>query len=878
MSTRPNEVVVTIGSIPVTVPTSAEVSGTAQNGNGTLSAPMMGLTSSVAIPHGEKLEKFSGSNFRRWQQKMHFYLTTLSLARFVSEEKSVLLEGETDRVQILTVEAWVHSDFLCRNYILNGLSDTLYNVYSVTSTAKELWDSLDRKYKTEDAGTKKFVVGKFLDFKMVNSKTVMSQVQELQLMYHKLAAEGMTLIKAFLVAAMIEKLPPGWKEFKSYLMHKTKPMTLESLIVKLRILEDNKAAEKQRVNGHTMAKANMVEDGSSGARKGLKKKYKTKGSTSKLGPKKEIGKMPAKKPKFQDKCFNCGKNGYRMVDCRLPKQNKNAQANMMEDPSKDVSTISLAAVVSEVNLIGSNTKEWWVDTDATRHVCSEKSMFTNFKPVANGEKIYMDNSASSPIEGEGKVILKMTSGKELTLNNMLYVPEIRKNLISGSLLSKHGFRLVFEADKIILSIAGMYVGKGHMSNGMFKLNIMNVFPKVSSNEKATSSAYLTESSNLWHGTLGHVNYDSIRKLINLDHIPKFHLDTRHKCEVYVEAKLAKPSFHKVKRDTKPLDLIHSDVCDLKFVQTRDGKKYFITFIDDSTKYSYVYLLKRKDEAVEKFVLFKNEVENQLSIKIKVSRSDRGGEYEAPFSSICAEHGIIHQTTAPYTPQQNGVAERKNRTLKDMMNALLISFGLPQNMWGEAILTDNYILNKVPRKRIDKTPYELWHGRKPSYDYLRMWGCLAKVAVPTPKRVRIGPKTVDCVFIGYAQNSSAYRFLVHESDNPDVHKNTIMESRNVVFFEHLFPYKSSEESCSKKRTLERLEESVPDLTDYQDQNQGEESILVPRRSKRARIEKSFGPDFHMFMMEAESRTYQEAVSSLEGPFWKVAIKSEVDSIL
>ncbi|GAB2291261.1 hypothetical protein Dimus_038157 [Dionaea muscipula] len=164
----------------------------------------------------------------------------------------------------------------------------------------------------------------------------------------------------------------------------------------------------------------------------------------------------------------------------------------------------------------------------------------------------------------------------------------------------------------------------------------------------------------------------------------------------------------------------------------------------------------------------------------------------------------------------------------MMNALLISSGLPQNMWGEAILTVNYILNKVPRKKIDKTPYELWHGRKLSYDYLRMWGCLAKVAVATPKRVRIGPKTVDCVFIGYAQNSSAYRFLVHESDNPDVHKNTIMESRNTVFFEHIFPYRSFEESYSKKRTLERLEESVPDLTDYQDQYRDEESILVPKR--------------------------------------------------
>ena len=150
------------------------------------------------------------------------------------------------------------------------------------------------------------------------------------------------------------------------------------------------------------------------------------------------------------------------------------------------------------------------------------------------------------------------------------------------------------------------------------------------------------------------------------------------------------------------------------------------------------------------------------------KSNQGGEYEAPFGELCAQHGIIHQTTEPYFPQQNRVAERKNHSLKEMM---LISSGLPQNMWGDAILSSNYLLNKVPKKKEDKTPYELWKGRKPSYKFLRMWGCLAKVAVPLPKKVKIGPKTVDCIFIGYAQNSSAHRFLVYKSDIPDIHKNT-----------------------------------------------------------------------------------------------------------
>ena len=132
----------------------------------------------------------------------------------------------------------------------------------------------------------------------------------------------------------------------------------------------------------------------------------------------------------------------------------------------------------------------------------------------------------------------------------------------------------------------------------------------------------------------------------------------------------------------------------------------MTFIDDFTKYCYVYLLHSKDETLEKFKEFKLEVENQLKTTIKVVRSDRRGEYDDPFNAFCKEHGIIHQTTAPYSPESNGVAERKNQTLKEMMNAMLQESGLPQNMWGEALLTTNYILNKIPHKVNGKTPYEL----------------------------------------------------------------------------------------------------------------------------------------------------------------------------
>ncbi|GKD29764.1 pol polyprotein [Tanacetum coccineum] len=418
--------------------------------------------------HAERPEKFNGQNFKRWQQKMFFYLTTLGLARFLKETVPQVeppAEGQSSNAQaVQAVEAWKHSDFLCHNYVLNGLIDPLYNVYCKTTTAKELWESLERKYKTEDAGTKKFVVARFLDYKMVDSKSVVSQVQDLQVLLHDIHAEGMTLSETFQVAAIIEKLPPSWVEFKNYLKHKRKEMSVEDLVVRLRIEEDNKLAQKDTYTPDS-AKANMVEHAGSSSRfnsKGNKKDKrkndkKGKGKSEYLAPKAGIVKQ-----KFQGTCYNCDQPGHRAANCKMPKRVNPRQANMVDENVDMIAMVSdVCSMISEVNLVGTNNSGWWIDTGATRHVCADKSMFHSFRAVDNGQKLYMGNSATADIKGEGDVILKMTSEKELKLTNVLYVPEIRKNLVSGWLLNKFGFRLVFESDKFVLSKNQMYVGKGY---------------------------------------------------------------------------------------------------------------------------------------------------------------------------------------------------------------------------------------------------------------------------------------------------------------------------------------------------------------------------------------------------------------------------------
>ncbi|XP_073294553.1 uncharacterized protein [Primulina huaijiensis] len=276
---------------------------------------------------------------------MLFYLTTLALAKFLKEDPPTVDEEEQDTQKTAAVDAWNHSDFLCKNYILNGLDNALYNVYFQVKMTKELWESLDKKYRSEDAGLKKFIVGRFLDFKMIDSKSIMAQVQELQVILQEIHSEGMNLSDSFQVAAMIEKLSPMWKDFKNYLKHKRKEMNLENLIVRLRIEEDNRASERKAGKSNFEARANLVEQNTS-------KKREHQGN----GPKK------GKAKKFKGNCYNCGKPNHLARDCREKKGNqKNSrdQANITEDEklSNNMSDLMLSAVVFEANLVD-NPKEW----------------------------------------------------------------------------------------------------------------------------------------------------------------------------------------------------------------------------------------------------------------------------------------------------------------------------------------------------------------------------------------------------------------------------------------------------------------------------------------------------------------------------------------
>ena len=220
-------------------------------------------------------------------------------------------------------------------------------------------------------------------------------------------------------------------------------------------------------------------------------------------------------------------------------------------------------------------------------------------------------------------------------------------------------------------------------------------------------------------------------------------------------------------------------------------------------------MSKKSEALECFKIFKLEVEKQLEKHIKIVRSDRGGEYfgryselgqhKGPFATFLEEHGIMAQYTTPGTPQQNGVAERKNRTFKDMIRSMFASSKLPIFLWGEALKTANYILNRVPSKSVDMVPFEAWTGRRPSFNHFHIWGCQAEARFYNPAEKKLDPRTTSCRFIGYSEKSKGYKFYCPHGVS------RIMETHNARFIEE----SNEAQPIEDVSACEKFEELVSD---------------------------------------------------------------------
>ncbi|GJS91620.1 retrotransposon protein, putative, ty1-copia subclass [Tanacetum coccineum] len=475
--------------------------------------------------------------------------------------------------------------------------------------------------------------------------------------------------------------------------------------------------------------------------------------------------------------------------------------------------------------------------DAICHHCDE-GLRGSKKLNLGALSLYMGNGQRAAVEAIGNYHLCLPSGLVIVLNNCHYAPSITRGIILVSRLYDDGFINHFELNNAIsISKNNMVYFSAIPKEDVYEIemscsNTNDSSMYVVSNKRAKLNL---DSSLLWHCHLGHINKKCIKKLQHDGLFNSTDIESLGKCVSCMSGNMArKPYSHQVERAKDLIGLIHIDVSGPLRIVSRQGANYFVTFTDDFSRYGYVYLLKHKHEVFETFKVFQKEVENQLGKTIKSLRSDREGEYMSQeFLDHLKEHGIIAHCAPPYTPQYNGVLERRNRTLLDMVHSMMSQTTLQKSFWDYAHESAAHILNMVPTKKVDKTPYEIWHGQAPKLSYLKVWGCEALVKRDTlTKHDKLEPRSFKCIFVVYPKETMGYSFY-----NPS--ENKVFVARNAEFFEsNLIDQEASGsledlEIIQEEDTNPSLDTSLNHEDDDQEINEPQSDINPIRRSSRTK---------------------------------------------
>src|SRR4051794_6523283 len=348
-------------------------------------------------------------------------------------------------------------------------------------------------------------------------------------------------------------------------------------------------------------------------------------------------------------------------------------------------------------------------------------------------------------------------------------------------------------------MSNIFYGHAPEMNGLFLMNLDCSDTHVH-NIDAKRIKLNNDSTYMWHCRLGHIGMKHMKKLHSDGLLESLDFESLDRCEACLMGKMTKNPFTGVmERATKLLEIIHTDVCGPMSVASHGGYHYVLTFIDDLSRYGYIYFMKHKSETFEKFKEFQSEVENQRNKKIKFLRSDRGGEYLSyDFLMHLKAIGIVSQLTPPGTPQRNGVSERRNQTLLDMVRSMMSLTDLPLSFWGYALETAAFTLNRAPSKSVETTPYELWFGAKPKLSFLKVLGCEAYVKKLMPDKLE--PKAEKCVFIGYPKETIGYTFY-HRTEGK------VFVAKNGSFLEKEF---LSKEVSGRKVELDEVIEPSLEL--------------------------------------------------------------------
>lgn len=341
----------------------------------------------------------------------------------------------------------------------------------------------------------------------------------------------------------------------------------------------------------------------------------------------------------------------------------------------------------------------------------------------------------------------------MKLNNILHVPTITKNLLSiHKFAVDNNVFVEFHPYFCLVKDIQMQqtLMKGEHKDGLYPLNF---FQNCSSffGEKA--------SPNTCHNRLGHLHFRTLQNILQKFELPLTHKISHYVCDACNFSKSHKLPFNiSLKRSSKPLELVHSDVWGSAPTSSHFGNLYYVIFVDNFSKYTWLFPLKNKSDVMKIFIEFHVKVEKQFSEKLLAFQSDWGGEFQALHKYLKA-HGIHHRVSCPYTLEQNGTTERKHQHLIETALTLLHTASLPNKFWDEAVSTSAYLINRMTTPLLrNKSPNEILFNELPNYNLLKTFGCLCYPHLRPYTSNKFTSRSEKCVFLGYSSIHLGYRCL------------------------------------------------------------------------------------------------------------------------
>ncbi|KAM1114412.1 hypothetical protein ACFX2B_046412 [Malus domestica] len=639
---------------------------------------------------------------------------------------------------------------------------------------------------------------------------------------------------------ILQALPLKFSQLKVSYNTQDKTWTVDELIAQC-VQEENRQKQEK---GKEPEIVNFVQVAKGKKESNVGKSSKPQSYDKSVVPAKSFNSSKSNKFKVRTKsvekirCHHCKTKGHYRKDCEIFKEWLRSKGRT------DV------YVCEETNLVDIPTNSWWFDTGASVHITNTLHGFKE-QNKTNSFNVFVGEGTKVSVESIGTVKLRLDTGFTMQLDDVLYVPKMRRNLVSASKLVKQGYVFVGDDECVKFFKRGSLHGKAFQHDHLWKIQCNVEFEDLLVLNTATKRMHASDQSFiLWHKRLGHISKERVFQLSKMNLIPTIDIKTAAECVDCIKGKMTNTRKLDAKRSNALLEVIHTDICGPFPVKTICGNTYFVSFIDDFSRFSYVYLISEKSAVLECFKVFKCEVEKQLNHVIKVVRSDRGGEYfgrhteagqqKGPFAHFLESQGIVAQYTTPGTPQQNEVAERRNRTLMEMVRSMISRSKLPNFLWGEALKTASYIINRVPSKSVPKTPFELWHGRKPSFNHFHVWGCKAEAKFYNPSEKKLDPRTTTCYFIGYSEKSKGFKFYCTQAYTriQETHNAIFLEDEDVSDMTHEkfnFEEMVQSESCSQLiynqvPVLQRTHPNADDLDDDMAEAESNDQASIENRSE------------------------------------------------